>query len=176
MQNQSLFGTTNNENQQDIPMTRRNWKKAQPTSLRSAFEMCKEYARDKHNLSVERIAERMGLDDHWMLYKWFQNGRMPAVLIPAYEAACGADFVSRWLANRDGKLLISVPTGRSVNAKDVNELQSALNTAVGSLIEFYESKKSTEETLAILTHALESLAWHRGNVAQHENPQLDLGE
>lgn len=157
-------------------MARRNWKRVQPTSLRNALELCKEFAREKHNLSVERIAERMGEADHWNLYKWMQNGRMPAVLIPAYETACGIDFVSRWLANRDGKLLITIPTGRNLGTTDLNDLQEVLHTAVGSLIAFYQQKKATDETLADLTHALESLAWHRGNVAQHETPQLDLGE
>lgn len=157
-------------------MARRNWKKVQPTSLRNALELCKEYAREKHNLSVERIAERMGEADHWNLYKWMQNGRMPAVLIPAYESACGADFVTRWLASRDGKLLIELPTGRKVTEKDVNQLQTVLHTAVGALIAFYESDKEVEETLLDINAALESLAWHRGNVKQHENPQLELGE
>jgi hypothetical protein len=157
-------------------MARRNWKKVQPTSLRNALELCKEFAREKHNLSVERIAERMGEADHWNLYKWFQSGRMPAVLIPAYEAACGIDFVTRWLANRDGKLLITIPTGRNLGTTDLNDLQEVLHTAVGSLIAFYQQKKATDETLADLTHALQILAWHRGNVAQHETPQLNLGE
>lgn len=156
-------------------MSRRNWKKVQPTSLRHALELCKDFARERHNLSVERIAERMGLEDHWGLYKWMQNGRMPAVLIPAYEGACGIDYVTRWFANRDGKLLIDVPTGRNLSSTDVSELQGLLHTAVGALLEFYQQKKPAEQTLADITNALESLAWHRGNVEQHNQPQLDLG-
>lgn len=50
-------------------MSRRNWKHIQPTSLRQALELCKDHAKERHNLSVERIAERMGLADHWALYK-----------------------------------------------------------------------------------------------------------
>ena len=30
---------------------------------------------------IERV-QQMGLDDHWALYKWIANGRMPAVMIP----------------------------------------------------------------------------------------------
>lgn len=156
-------------------MTRRNWKKLQPTSLRHALELCKEHAREKQNLSVERIAERMGEADHWALYKWLQNGRMPAVAIPAYEAACGIDYVTRWLAARDGKLLIEMPTGRILNSEDVSELQGLLHTAVGALIEFYHQEKPANETVADITNALASLAWHKGNVEQHNQPQLDLG-
>ncbi|AOE92049.1 hypothetical protein LBM341_03799 (plasmid) [Ralstonia solanacearum] len=62
-----------------IRVTRRNWKRIRPTSLRHALELCKDYAKERHNLSVERIAESMGLADHWTLYKWFQNGRMQAI-------------------------------------------------------------------------------------------------
>lgn len=155
-------------------MIRRNWKKLQPTSLREATEWCKDFALSK-NKSIDRIAESMGLHDKWSLYKWIDNGRMPAVLIPAYEAACGIDYVTRWLASRDGKLLIDMPTGRSLTSGDVNELQSLVHTAVGALLEFYQHKKPAEQTLADITNALESLAWHRGNVEQHNQPQLDLG-
>ena len=157
-------------------MSRRNWKRTQPTSLRNALELCKDYAREKHNLSVERIAERMGEADHWTLYKWIQNGRIPAVRIPAYEAACGIDFVTRWLAGTSGKLLIEVPSGRKVKATDVAALQESLHSTVSALMDFYNGKAETETTLAAVTNALESLAWHRGNVEQHNQPQLDLGD
>lgn len=157
-------------------MSRRNWKKVQPTSLRHAMELCKDHAREQRNYSVERIAEEMGQEDHWTLYKWFQSGRMPAVLIPAFEAACGIDFVSRWLATRSGKLTIDIPTGRTVKASDVVALQEVLHSAVGSLLAFYDDKKEVAETLADITNALESLAWHKGNVEQHSQPQLELGE
>jgi hypothetical protein len=139
------------------------------------MELCKDHAREKRNYSVERIAEVMGQEDHWTLYKWFQSGRMPAVLIPAFEEACGIDFVSRWLATRSGKLVIDIPTGRKQSAADVNELQTVLHTAVGSLMEFYRDKHDVDATLADITCALQNLAWHRGNVAQHNQPQLDLG-
>ena len=70
-------------------MTRRNWKRIRPHSLRYALELCKEHARERRNLSVERIAELMGLADHWALYKWFQSGRIPANLIRPFEHVCG---------------------------------------------------------------------------------------
>lgn len=156
-------------------MIRRNWKKLQPKNLRDALELCKDYALSK-NKSVDRIAESMGLADKWSLYKWLDNGRMPAVLIPAYEAACGINYVTRWFASRDGKLLIDMPTGRALSTTDVNELQGLLHSAVGALLEFYQNKKPAEETLADITNALSGLAWHRGNVEQHNQPQLDLGD
>ncbi len=156
-------------------MRRRNWKRAQPASLRQALEWCKEHARERHNLSVERIAEGMGLPDHSALYKWLANGRMPAVLIPVYERVCGVNLVSRWLAASSGKVLIDVPAGRAATAKDTQRLQEILTETTGTLLAFYAGKDDVPATLAALQNALEELAWHRGNVQQHANPQLELG-
>lgn len=156
-------------------MRRRNWKAVQPTSLRHALELCKDHARESRNMSVERIAERMGLPDHAVLYKWLSNGRMPALLIPGYESACGINLVSRWLAASGGKLLIDIPTGRNCTSDDLHQLQSELNTAIGALLEFHSRKRDAQQTLAAIRTAMEGLGWHHSNVAQHGQPQLDLG-
>ncbi len=95
-------------------MTRRNWKAQQPSSLRHAFELCKDHARERLNKSVEGIAEDMGLADHWVLYKYLQKGSMPANLIRPYELACGIDFVTRYLAASNGRLLVQIATGRKL--------------------------------------------------------------
>jgi len=157
-------------------MTRRSWKNAQPSSIRQAMEWSLEFAKERHNLSVERIAERMGQANHWALYKWLTEGRMPAVLIPAFEHACGISLVSRWLASTSGKLLIDIPSGRTCTAQDVNELQGVLNATTGALIAFYQGQLDADAAQAALQAGLTSLAWHRSNVQQHANPQLDLGE
>jgi hypothetical protein len=155
---------------------RRNWKHAQPSCLRQALEWSIEFARERHNLSVERIAERMGLDSHWTLYKWVNNGRIPAVMIPTFEHVCGINLVSRWLASTAGKLLIDLPTGRNCSSQDVQLLQSVLHDATGALLAFYAGKTDDiDQTLAALQVGLEVLAWHRGNVSQHQHPQFDLG-
>ena len=157
-------------------MRRRNWKRVSPRSLRHAMELCKDHAREVHNRSVERIAEVMGLSDHYSLYKYFQTGRMPAVLIPAFEAACGIDFVSRWLATRGGRLVIQIPTGRALKETDIPELQQTLLDTVGSLMAFYRGDTDAEKTIADVNLGIQDLAWHRGNVQQHQQPQLELGE
>ncbi|MCY1266036.1 hypothetical protein D9M68_325400 [compost metagenome] len=156
-------------------MRRRNWKAVQPTSLRQALELCKEHARETRNLSVERIAERMGLPDHAVLYKWLANGRMPALLIPGYENVCGINLVSRWLAATGGKLLVDIPTGRNCSGQELHTLQTELTSAMGALLDFYNGKRDPLETLAAVRTAMEGLGWHHGNLAQHDHPQLDLG-
>lgn len=157
-------------------MSRRDWKRIQPTSLRHALELCKDHAKERHNLSVERIAERMGLTDHWALYKWFQNGRMPLNLVRPFEAACGIDFVTRWQAASAGKLLIDIPTGRKVDAADMQALQERLNTAVGLLLQFHGGNAEAADTLAAIQQAMAGLAWHRCNVEKHAQPELDFQE
>ncbi|MCA8013583.1 hypothetical protein [Burkholderia cenocepacia] len=156
-------------------MSRRNWKRIQPHSLRHALELCKEHARERRNLSVERISEHMGLADHWTLYKWFQSGRMPISLIRPFEDACGADFVTRWVAASAGRLIIDIPTGRDATAEDMQILQRTLNAAVGQLLDFYAGSANADETIATIQQAMEGLAWHRGNVERHVQPELDLG-
>ncbi len=171
LQNAILFGMSALKG---IPMSRRNWKRLQPSSLRHALELCKDYAKEKHNLSVERIAERMGLADHWTLYKWIQNGRMPICLVRAYEAVCGINYATRWLAASGGYLLIDMPTGRNASAEDIQVLQQTLNDAVGLLLQFHAGKGQEADTLAALQQGLEGLAWHHRNIERHLQPELEL--
>lgn len=65
-------------------MSRRNWKNVRANSLVHALRLCKEFAQERQNLGVERIADRMGVT-HDSLYKWLGTGRMPANLVPTYE-------------------------------------------------------------------------------------------
>lgn len=156
-------------------MSRRRWKAVQPTSLRHALELCKDHAREVHNRSVERIADLMGLPDHWALYKWLQNGRMPASCIRPFEQACGIDLVTRWIAASAGRLLVDMPTGKTCKATDIQQLQELLHAAAGGLIDFYAGKAEQDDVLGIIQGAMTALAWHRRNVEQHDNPQLELG-
>lgn len=156
-------------------MSRRDWKRVVPTSLIEAFRLCKDFARDQRHLSVERIAELMGVTAD-ALYKWLATGRMPAVLIPAYEHICGIDFVSRHLALSAGKLVVSMPTGRQVTADDVQTLQGVLNHAVGSILAFAAGSVPAHQTLADIEAAMSGLAWHRANVQKHQQPELNLEE
>ena len=155
-------------------MARRNWKSLQPNNLNHAMELCLLHAKERENLSVERVAELMGITNHWALYKWLQNGRMPASLIRAFESVCGVDFVTRYLAHSDHKLLIDIPTGRKATGKDINSLQAGFSSAIGLLLSFYEGKAEADQTLTELTNLMEELGWHRGNVLRFDQPELDL--
>jgi len=133
-----------------------------------------EYAREKNNHSVDRIADLMGLNSKWSIYKWLESGRMPAILIRPFEAACGIDLVTRYIGHSANKMLIEIPTGKRVTATDLNELQASFAGAVSLLVEFYERQKGSDEALAVLTGLLEDVAWHRLNVEKHQQPGLEL--
>lgn len=156
-------------------MIKKNWKRYQPPTLRDALNGCKLFALERHNLSVERIAERMGLEDHWALYKWIANGRMPLVSVPAYQHACGIDLVTRWLAASGHKLLVDMPTGRQAVQADMVELNTGWARALQLLTDFYAATSSSPvETLDALRLHLEQLAYHQLNVAKFSTPELDF--
>jgi hypothetical protein len=157
-------------------MSRRNWKTIQARDLRDAMDLCLEYAKVKHNRSVDTVADLMGLASKWTLYKWMQEASLPSRLIKPFEHACGIDFVSRWLVVSGGKLVIDIPKGRRGTAHDIQELQAATNDAIGALLKFYGDPSDAEATLATIQTALERMAWHKGNVEKYRQPELPFDE
>lgn len=151
----------------------RNWKRVVPVSLIEAFRLCKDYARERRNLSVERIAELMGATPD-ALYKWLATGRMPANLVAPYENVCGIHFVSRHLAASGGGLVVPMPTGRALAATDVQELNAALNTAVGAILAVASGSVGVAAALADIEAGMGALAWHRENIKKSEQPELEL--
>lgn len=152
------------------------WRRYQPTSCRDALHQCKAYAQEARNLSVERIADQMGLPDHWALYKWIESGRFPFVLIPAYESACGINLPSRWLAATQRRLLVDMPVGRAATENDLVQLGTGFQQAVQLLSDFYKSSGATDPApvLDALRSHLESVAHHHLNVAGFSQPELDF--
>lgn len=156
-------------------MTRKNWKHERAISLRRGMELNVQHAREKLNRSVDRIADLMGMPSHFTLYKYLESGRMPAILIPAFENACGAHFVTQYLATSANRMLVEIPTGRRATHKELNEVSAYTNQVMGMLIDFYEGRCEQEEVEGALTTLIEDLAHQRGNVAKHQQPELLLG-
>lgn len=152
----------------------RNWKHVVPRSTVDAMRLCKDYAKDRHNLSVERIADRMGVSAD-LLYKWLSNGQMHLAQVQAFEYICGVHFISDHLAHSHGKLAVAIPTGRDLNDDDLLHMHQSFSAAMALLAEFYTGKACSESTLAALTKHMEAAAWHRANVATHLQPELELG-
>ena len=155
-------------------MARRNWKRATATSLRHAMELCLEYAKGKKNLSVDNIADLMGLNNKWTLYKWMESGRMPSILIRPFEHACGCTYMTQYIASSAHKLLVDIPNGKPPKDTDLISLQTGFNEAVNLLAGFYQGKASADETLGALTSVMGQIAGHRVNVSKALAPELQL--
>lgn len=157
-------------------MSRSNWKRVQPNSLREALELCKDHARERLGKSVDNIADDMGQADKWSLYKWIQNGSMPAKLIRPYQIACGINLVSRWIAASEGRLLVDVPTGRTITPEDMNQAHAGFAQAMGLISDFYAGKTDQASTLEAIREHLQLMGRFHGNVQQHHTPELEFGE
>ncbi|MCW7555876.1 hypothetical protein NX722_25260 [Endozoicomonas gorgoniicola] len=155
-------------------MAKRVWKRVYPRSIGHAMELCLEYAREKQNRSVDRVADEMGLANRWTLYKWIKNERLPAVLISAFEEACGINLVTRYLGHAAHQLLLPIPNGKRCKSQKLHSLQQSFNEAMGLLLIFHEKQVNQEQTIAALTQLMEYAAWHLGNVERYQQPGLDL--
>ena len=155
-------------------MGNRRWKSVRPTDLRHAMELCLEHARQKHNRSIDRVADLMGVASKWTLYKWMESGKLPAIYIRPFEHACGINFVTQWVAHSDHKLLIDIPAGRDASASDLTTLQGHFAEAMFELARFYQNRADTDSTLTALHEIMAGLAYHRANVAKVAAPELGL--
>lgn len=156
-------------------MSRRNWKTFRPNSVTEALRGLKDHGIERHNLSVERQADRIA-ESADLLYKWHATGRMPVTHVIAYEAACGAHFLTQYLASAAGKLLVDIPTGRRLTPVELAELQGVVAQAVTSVLNFYLGKVDRDEALQHIDEGMAALAWHRANVAKADTPELELGQ
>ncbi len=156
-------------------MSKPNWRNVRPLNLKDAMDWCVRYAKAHHNRSVEGIADIMGVN-YWTLYKWIGEADLPLRLLKSFENACGIDYVSRWLCESNGKLVIDVPRGKKCGTGDIQQLQGAYHTAVGELMKFYQEHTSIDEALAALQAALVQTSWHKGNVEKYRQPELPFDE
>ena len=113
---------------------------------------------------------------HFPLFLPWRACGAPFHAIFPLERACGVPLITRYLAAAHGKLLVDIPTGRKCQAQDVQQLQTVLNSAVGALLAFSDGKQSAGQTLDEVRAGIETLAWHHGNIQQHDHPQLELGD
>jgi hypothetical protein len=142
--------------------------------LQDAIEACVEHARDRHQMSVDRIADEMGLASKWTLYKYIESASIPARLIRPFETACRCTFITQHLAASARKLMIDMPTGRKAVASDIHALQAACTAAIGALLHFSTGKTDAPTTVLAVTEAIERLARERAEVERHAQPELAL--
>lgn len=151
----------------------RNWNRVVPRNTLEAMRLCKDYAKEKRNLSVERIADRMGVSAD-NLYAWLGTGKMHLSLVQAYEHICGCHFISDHLAHAQGKLAVKIPSGRAMQDTDLLAMHKSFSQAMSLLADFYDGKSDVAATLNAITAHMETAAWHRGNVQKHLQPEFDF--
>jgi len=151
----------------------RNWNRVIPRNTLEAMRLCKDYAKEKHNLSVERIADRMGVSAD-NLYAWLGTGKMHLSLVQMYEQICGCTFISDHLAHAQGKLAVKIPSGRQMLDIDILAMHTSFGKAMQLLGDFYSGKADATETLNAITEHMQAAAWHRGNVQKHLQPEFDF--
>lgn len=146
--------------------------KCVPTSLKGAFEQDKA-AGLRRGLSVERHAELQAVSAS-RIYKWMEDSDLPANRLAAWFHNTGGRAVIRYLAAQAGGLFVPVPTGRTPSPIEMTELQQVLAGTTAALLRFYGGQADADTTLGEVQQALESLAWHRGNVEKHAQPELEF--
>lgn len=148
------------------------WKRI-PTSLKGAFEQDKARGIRTRGLSVERHADLQAVSAS-RLYKWMEDGDLPANRLAAWFHHTGGKAVIRYLCAQAGGLFVPVPTGRRPSPIEMAELQQVLAGTTGALLRFYAGQADAGETLGEVQQAMEAPAWHRGNVEKHDQPELDF--
>ncbi|WP_449392794.1 hypothetical protein [Eoetvoesiella caeni] len=110
----------------------------------------------------------------WTIYGWMREDSIPGHRIRSFEFACGATFITEWIAITAQKIVIDIPRGADVDESKLLDLQNALNDAVGLLTRFYRGDSEPADVLQGVTQAMAKLAGHRENVGKHAAPELDL--
>lgn len=154
-------------------MSRTNWKRIIPHSVNHALQLTKQHGIEKKGMSVERIADYLGVTAD-LLYKWLGTGKMPLNKIIAFEQACGINYVTQYLAQSQSFLLVTVPTGRKAENKELTDLQLCMTQVASALISFQQDKVDSAETIDAIKILMQDLAFHERNVAKIDTDQMPL--
>lgn len=157
-------------------MKRKNWAAIRPRNLTHAMELSMEHALAKYNRSTDSVAALAGINSVNTFYKYLATGGLPARLIKPFENACGIDYVSRWLVESSGKMVIDMPRGKKCGAADIQALQAAYHATVGEVMKFYQELTEVDDVLAAIQVALEQTSWHKGNIEKYRQPELPFDE
>lgn len=137
--------------------------------------MCKDHAKRRYNLSVERIADDMGMTAS-RLYQHLENGDMPFNRVRSFQKACRCNFVTRYMAAGDNCLLVPIPNAKKLPDDKLVNISATYSRALHLLTQFHENGQDPEQVIAALTEHMENTAWHRANVEKHTQPELDFEE
>ncbi len=150
------------------------WNKYTPNDIPQALQSSVDYGRENKNLSVQRVADLIGVNSQNTLYGWLASGRMPLVLVPAFENATGINLVTRFLAHGQDKLLVDMPTGRRPENRELTSLVINANQTFGQLMGFFDGSVDAKTVTAALDGLMADLSAQRKNIESFDQPELLL--
>jgi hypothetical protein len=131
-----------------------------------ALNNCITHAAEHYGLSITDIATHMQVSK-WTLFKWVESGRIPLLEIAKFEDACHARFVTRYLAERSGFLLLTKPLGSDDGLQSLASAHKVVAEALAHTANFLDDKGVKKQSIKAIDAAMEALANQRRRIA-HE--------
>lgn len=154
-------------------MSRQNWNQLVPQSLSGALQLNKDFAISTKQMSVPRIADRIGCSTD-SLYKYLGGATMPANLLIPFMEACHRVYPLQYMAHSLNLLLIPMPRGRKAEHKTLVQLNMFCSQVMALMLSLQSGEANSKDVVNHLTLLLESIAYHRAEVQKQVQPELDL--
>ena len=154
-------------------MSRKNWNNLVARSLTESLQLCKEFALANKQMSVPRIADRIGCSPD-MLYKHLGSASMPASMLIPFMEATHRIYPLQYMAHSLNYLLVPMPRGRKAEHKTLLALSQFCNAVMGQLLALQSGECQPSDVTDQLTLLMENLAYHRLEAQKHEQPELEL--
>lgn len=122
--------------------------------------------------SVEELADALGLESKWTLYKQLADLRVPLHSLIPFMAACGSRIILKWLASGCDYLLLPRPRGRKVRPGEAAAVVSDVTKRLGRALELAREPKHKDKALLELDAAMTSIAGLRGALEKARQPEL----
>lgn len=154
-------------------MSRKNWNQLIARSLTESLQLCKESAIANKQMSVPRIADRLGCSPD-MLYKHLGAASMPAYMLIPFMEACHRIYPLQYMAHSLNYLLVPMPRGRKAEHKALVQLNMFCTEVMGKLLALESGECTQQDVVDHLTLLMENLAYHRLEVQKLDQPELEL--
>lgn len=154
-------------------MNKRNWNQVIPRSLTESLQLTKDFACTTKQLSVPRIADRMGCSTD-SLYKYLGGATMPANLMIPFMETCHRVYPIQYMAHSLNMMLVPMPRGRKAEHKTLVQLNMFCSAVMSKLLALHSGECSQQEAVDHLTLLIENLAYHRAEASKLQQPELEL--
>jgi hypothetical protein len=162
MQSRFLFGrggfemkADNSKNKNDLPIDK-------PEYL-EAINDCLKHAEEHFGMTTKDIAQTMNVN-MWTLFKWLESGKLPLNEINKFEAACHARYITRYLADASGLILVTKPRNMEAPENALVAINKASSNAISAIAEYIGGTKNKQGTTKAIDAAIEVLVWQRSRL------------